>query len=94
MLGHLRLRMQLPVTWSGDITQVAASEKDKLWRADGKLAPVAIATSRPNGSLLLDPAWKKEFPTKPGVYLMKDVQWAGYLCWESEMSERSPLIVL
>ncbi len=71
-LGHLRLRMQLPVTWSGDITQVAASEKNKLWRADGKLAPVAVAMSRPNGSLFLDPARKREFPTQPGVYLMKD----------------------
>ncbi len=55
-LGHLRLRTQLPVAWSGDITQVTASEKEKLWRADGKLAPVALATSRPNGSLFLDPA--------------------------------------
>ncbi|MBV9259646.1 MAG: GIY-YIG nuclease family protein, partial [Ktedonobacteraceae bacterium] len=72
-LGHLRLRVQLPVTWSGDITQVTASEKNKLWRADGKLAPVTIAPSRPNGSLFLDPARKREFPTQPGVYLMKDV---------------------
>lgn len=71
-LGHLRLRTQLPVAWSGDITQVATVEKDKLWRADGKLAPVAIAASRPNGSLFLDPARKREFPTQPGVYLMKD----------------------
>lgn len=72
-LGHLRLRLQLPVAWSGDITQVATLEKEKLWRADGKLTPVAAAvTSRPNGSLFLDPARKREFPTRPGVYLMKD----------------------
>jgi DNA polymerase-3 subunit epsilon len=72
-LGHLRLRMQLPVSWSGDITQVATSEKETFWRADGTRAPVPLATSRPNGSLFLDPAQKREFPTQPGVYLMKDV---------------------
>ncbi len=71
-LGHLRLRVQLPVAWSGDITQAAVSEKGKLWRADGKLTPAAIASSRPNGSLFLDPAKKRDFPTKPGVYLMRD----------------------
>jgi DNA polymerase III subunit epsilon len=71
-LGHLKLRVQLPVAWSGDITQAVASEKGKLWRADGKLTPAASATSRPNGSLFLDPVQKREFPTKPGVYLMKD----------------------
>ncbi len=71
-LGHLRLRVQLPVAWSGDITEAAVSEKGKLWRADGKLTPAAIASARPNGSLFLDPAKKRDFPTKPGVYLMRD----------------------
>src|SRR6266516_3727568 len=66
-LGHLRLRVQLPVAWSGDITQAAVSEKGKLWSDDGKLTPAAIASSRPNGSLFLDPAKKRDFPTKPGV---------------------------
>jgi len=69
-LGHLRLRTQLPVTWSGDITQVSKSEQEKLW--GGKLAPVTLPASRPNGSLFLDPARKREFPMQPGVYLMKD----------------------
>ncbi len=67
-LGHLQRRLQLPVVWSGDITQV---EKQKEGRADGKLAANA-GTSRPNGSLFLNPAWKRNFPDKPGVYLMKD----------------------
>jgi DNA polymerase-3 subunit epsilon len=71
-LGHLRLRTQLPVAWSGDITQVTKSEKEKLWGTDGKLTPVTLPASRPNGSLFLDPARKREFPTQPGVYLMKD----------------------
>ncbi len=69
-LGHLQRRLQLPVVWSGDITQ-AEKRKEGQWRADGKLAPNA-ATSRPNGSLFLNPAWKRDFPAKPGVYLMKD----------------------
>lgn len=67
-LGHLRLRQQLPVAWSGDITQVDAKSA-RRGRADGKL----VGTStRPTGSLLLNPAWRRDFPDKPGVYLMKD----------------------
>ncbi len=69
-LGHLQRRLQLPVVWSGDISQ-AEKQKEGSWRADGKLSANA-ATSRPNGSLFLNPAWKHDFPTKPGVYLMKD----------------------
>ena len=69
-LGHLQRRLQLPVVWSGDISQ-AEKQKEGPWRADGKLSANA-ATSRPNGSLFLNPAWKRDFPTKPGVYLMKD----------------------
>ena len=71
-LGHLRRRLQLPVAWSGDIAQVALTEKDEKWRADGKLASSSLPTTRPNGSLFLNPAWKRDFSTKPGVYLMKD----------------------
>jgi DNA polymerase-3 subunit epsilon len=69
-LEHLRRRLQLPVGWHGDITRVVASEKSE--RADGKLSSVALPVTRPNGSLFLNPAWKREFPTKPGVYLMRD----------------------
>jgi DNA polymerase-3 subunit epsilon len=68
-VGHLRLRLQLPVSWSGDISQEAITARNKQWRADGKLAP---SLTRPNGSLFLNPAWKRNFPGKPGVYLMKD----------------------
>ena len=71
-LGHLRRRLQLPVAWSGDIAQVASTEKDEKWRADGKLASSSLPTTRPTGSIFLNPAWKREFPTVPGVYLMKD----------------------
>lgn len=67
-LGHLRLRQQLPVAWSGDITQVDAKMAAR-GRADEKLSGVA---TRPNGSLLLNPAWRRNFPEKPGVYLMRD----------------------
>jgi DNA polymerase-3 subunit epsilon len=71
-LGHLRRRLQLPVAWSGDIAQLEPSIPDKQWRADGKLSATAAATSRPNGALFLNPAWKRTFPEKPGIYLMKD----------------------
>ncbi|GCE03312.1 exonuclease domain-containing protein [Dictyobacter aurantiacus] len=71
-LGHLRRRLQLPVTWSGDITQVLSKKEEAQWRADGSLSPTAAARARPNGALFLNPAWKRTFPTKPGVYLMKD----------------------
>ncbi|HZO73473.1 MAG TPA: exonuclease domain-containing protein [Ktedonobacteraceae bacterium] len=71
-LGHLRRRLQLPVAWSGDIAQEMLSTQRGLWRADGKLAPSSAVASRPTGSLLLNSAWKQNFPAKPGVYLMKD----------------------
>ena len=71
-LGHLRRRLQLPVTWSGDITRETRASQGKLWRADGKLAPSSAMAARPTGSLLLNSAWRQDFPTKPGVYLMKD----------------------
>ena len=32
----------------------------------------ANANPRPTGNLYLNPAWRKEFPDKPGVYLMHD----------------------
>lgn len=31
-----------------------------------------IAQSRPTGSMYLNPAWRKDFPERPGVYLMHD----------------------
>ena len=70
-LGNLRLRLQLPVAWSGDITDASLSKQVEYFRADGKLSSKSAAP-RPTGSLLLNPAWKREFPNKPGVYLMKD----------------------
>ncbi len=70
-LGNLRLRLQLPVAWSGDITDASLSKQVEYFRADGKLSSKSDAP-RPTGSLLLNPAWKREFPNKPGVYLMKD----------------------
>jgi len=70
-LGHLQRRLQLPVVWSGDITQAEKQKGQQQWQADEKLPANALA-SRPNGSLFLNPAWKRNFPTKPGVYLMKD----------------------
>jgi DNA polymerase-3 subunit epsilon len=32
----------------------------------------SLPPARPNGGLYLNPAWRQSFPTKPGVYLMKD----------------------
>jgi DNA polymerase-3 subunit epsilon len=71
-LRHLHLRLQLPVAWSGDINRVALSEARVQWPADAGLAASSVVTARPTGSLFLDPAWRQHFPTKPGVYLMKD----------------------
>jgi len=71
-LGHLRRRLQLPVAWSGDITQAARTRQGELLRADGKLSSRASVVPRPTGNLFLNPAWKRDFPAKPGVYLMKD----------------------
>ncbi|HVB62480.1 MAG TPA: exonuclease domain-containing protein [Ktedonobacteraceae bacterium] len=68
-LGHLRRRLQLPVQWSGDIADVAVTKQLDQWGINGKKYNDA---PRPNGGLLLNPAWKRDFPAKPGVYLMKD----------------------
>jgi DNA polymerase III subunit epsilon len=34
----------------------------------------AVAQPRPSGNMYLNPAWKRDFPEKPGVYLMHDAQ--------------------
>lgn len=70
-LGQLRLRLQLPVAWNGAISDLTMTREVEQWRSDGKLSSQG-APSRPNGGLFLNPAWKQHFPTKPGVYLMKD----------------------
>jgi DNA polymerase III subunit epsilon len=70
-LGHLRRRLQLPVAWSGDITQATTTKQIEQLRADGKISAQS-ATLRPTGTLFLNPAWKRDFPAKPGVYMMKD----------------------
>jgi DNA polymerase-3 subunit epsilon len=70
-LGQLRRRLQLPVTWSGDITQTTTAKQLELLRSDGKVAAAAV-TTRPTGTLFLNPAWRRDFPALPGVYLMKD----------------------
>jgi len=70
-LGHLRRRLQLPVAWSGDITQATATKQIEQLRADGKISAQSV-TLRPTGTLFLNPAWKREFPARPGVYLMRD----------------------
>ncbi len=71
-LGHLHHRLELPVAWSGDITDTSLSKQVEYLRVDGKRSS-SVAVARPNGGLFLNPAWKRDFPTKPGVYLMKDV---------------------
>jgi DNA polymerase-3 subunit epsilon len=70
-LGHLRRRLQLPVAWNGDITQAATQKQLEQLRADGRVGSQTVMV-RPTGTLFLNPAWKRDFPDKPGVYLMKD----------------------
>jgi DNA polymerase-3 subunit epsilon len=70
-LGHLRRRLQLPVAWSGDITQAAMNKQIEHLRADGKISAQSSLV-RPTGNLFLNPAWRRDFPARPGVYLMKD----------------------
>jgi DNA polymerase III subunit epsilon len=70
-LGHLRRRLQLPVAWSGDITQATTTKQIEQLRADGKISAQS-STLQPTGTLFLNPAWKRDFPARPGVYLMKD----------------------
>src|SRR5579883_1693339 len=69
--GQLRRRLQLPVAWSGDITQATTTRQLELLRSDGKVGAASV-TTRPTGTLFLNPAWRRDFPAQPGVYLMKD----------------------
>ncbi|HET9980726.1 MAG TPA: exonuclease domain-containing protein [Ktedonobacterales bacterium] len=48
---------------------------DDLRNAISGVAPVraSLPPGRPTGSMYLNPAWRQHFPTRPGVYLMKDV---------------------
>ncbi len=39
-----------------------------------RAVPGAALQDRPTGSIYLNPAWRREFPARPGVYLMKDDQ--------------------
>jgi DNA polymerase-3 subunit epsilon len=47
---------------------------DDLWNVMAGIAPAksALPPNRPTGKLYLNPAWRQSFPTRPGVYLMKD----------------------
>lgn len=47
---------------------------DDLRQAISGVAPVrsSLPAGRPTGSMYLNPAWRQNFPTRPGVYLMKD----------------------
>ncbi len=40
--------------------------------ASRRTVPAASVMERPTGSIYLNPAWRREFPARPGVYLMKD----------------------
>jgi DNA polymerase-3 subunit epsilon len=39
-----------------------------------RAAPGVSMLDRPTGGIYLNPAWRREFPARPGVYLMKDDQ--------------------
>jgi DNA polymerase-3 subunit epsilon len=43
-----------------------------LYQARADTGARTIVAERPTGGLLLNPAWRQQFPARPGVYLMKD----------------------
>lgn len=47
---------------------------DDLRQAISGVAPLhsSLPIARPNGAMYLNPAWRQNFPSRPGVYLMKD----------------------
>jgi DNA polymerase-3 subunit epsilon len=44
----------------------------RLFPAHAASGPPVTTETRPTGGLLLNPAWRQQFPAQPGVYLMKD----------------------
>jgi DNA polymerase III subunit epsilon len=49
---------------------------DELRQAISGVAPVrsSLPAGHPTGSMYLNPAWRQNFPARPGVYLMKDAE--------------------
>ena len=47
---------------------------EDLWRVQDGVAPqrTSLPPARPTGAVYLNPAWRQNFPMKPGVYLMRD----------------------
>ncbi|HEU0026787.1 MAG TPA: exonuclease domain-containing protein [Ktedonobacterales bacterium] len=47
---------------------------EDLWRVSDGVAPTRFSQPepRPTGKIYLNPAWRQNFPTTPGVYLMRD----------------------
>jgi DNA polymerase-3 subunit epsilon len=47
---------------------------EDLWRVQDGVAPqrTSLPPPRPTGAVYLNPAWRQDFPMKPGVYLMRD----------------------
>jgi DNA polymerase-3 subunit epsilon len=47
---------------------------EDLWRVNDGVAPMhaSLPQPRPTGKMYLNPAWRQDFPTTPGVYLMSD----------------------
>ncbi|MBF6590812.1 MAG: 3'-5' exoribonuclease, partial [Ktedonobacterales bacterium] len=47
---------------------------EDLWHVLHGIPPArsSFPSARPTGKLYLNPAWRQSFPTRPGVYLMKD----------------------
>jgi DNA polymerase-3 subunit epsilon len=49
-------------------------EANQSKSAARRLAPGETLSEQPTGSMFLNQAWRREFPARPGVYLMKDEQ--------------------
>ncbi len=73
-LPDARITAQVFVLLLANARAEGCKSLEDLYRVLDGVAPAhtSMAAPRPTGRMYLNPAWRQQFPTSPGVYLMKD----------------------
>ncbi len=73
-LADARLTAQVFALLLARAREEGCETLEDLWRVSDGVAPARFSQPepRPTGKIYLNPAWRQNFPTTPGVYLMRD----------------------